>query len=1137
MTFTQSELLEHIEDLYNYFQDNKGDTKPNACNSDGIPYHSYDAGYHWQIGEHSTTSECLTLLVRAMVEAGYLDYAKQLADYVIANLNFDNIKCVHWLVNLVNHGVEMEEVYCGNYDGAVFTFTNGVAIIPAGNPWNGEKIVPYIDNRYNGIRGVFSTDTGFKYKDYWVAPYSNNVEYEVDSYEVVQNTIVINSSNDELACNDRYSMNSKTTGAKVTLVDTGFNGNAQIYYGIRNEEYLNKDELYRSYPLNIACRQGYDVILWAANNPLIINGVEDQLILGDADKFQLSCATDAIQWAGVAFDKLSEAIHDDYYSTIGQEYMDLLIQNSLVKTGDYTIFDATNRGLTYFSVYTYDETGTRNVSLQPVADTWQRFKYGAGTKVVQWGIGSAFTWVNKDLNVKFRGDGSGALKYVSMTDAKGVDYYYPFLDKSTDEQILNIKRGNFSNREGIFYEHSRVPYATPYTSEWWSGTSRVSYVEYSPDWEDSQQLNYPLWTKWYYNIEPSTTGKSVIQSNGGALIGFYALGGIETQSDTVLRLIIAADVTTNLFYKIKDANGVEFQGNKYIEADTNIEEIQFEFTEDYFTDANLIVHPMQNFELWMQSDAEQSKSLESNVYIAALRIKDKAIAVSPLSVLKFETRDTNAGYFDIGYAVLEEGNNDVYPYSGVAVFSNEYYEQGLMNWRSGSYAGYTNPYCFPGGSNNAIYASKFIYDSQTAYQNLFPTTGPSIPVYLRNMGENLVYGELETWTWEGPDPNTTWAGFQYRAMENMADHLYFHRETISANELGYCRGFLQKWCNYLYQRILQNDNIPSTFYSDGTLPTEYESPDFYAQLGRAMLLKHLVDWDTKSWYIVLWCYEKLIALKQPNGSYKQSEDDTYNFHQGQALLFLAELYNLYDEYKYTTGMTEFTWKPKTIYTSAIEFRTEIFEAFSGKEARTSQTRYPIRRWRLKFAKNNSELSEIRAYINSLKGRFSTFQWQWKTAYGGDGNTYICRLSSDNMITTMQHMGFGDFELVFEAIDENAYNDLTAFTEAHNIDYEQQEQHSTKVDDKIVANMAVNVQWEATRKRWNLQFEKNEVSRKWLENFFISKKGKYKEWTFNWSSALGGDDQDYQVRFDTDTLDFDVTYQGFGTFTIPIIEVL
>ena len=119
----KNQITQAINNCINYFKNNKGSSKPNACNPDGIPYHAYEGGYHWQIAPFSTTSECLTLLIRALLLCGDTVYAGQLADYVIAKLTHNNIDTVHWLVNLLDSCVEMESIMCGGFDNSVFTFS------------------------------------------------------------------------------------------------------------------------------------------------------------------------------------------------------------------------------------------------------------------------------------------------------------------------------------------------------------------------------------------------------------------------------------------------------------------------------------------------------------------------------------------------------------------------------------------------------------------------------------------------------------------------------------------------------------------------------------------------------------------------------------------------------------------------------------------------------------------------------------------------------------------------------------------------------------------------------------------------------------------------------------------------------
>ena len=71
-------------------------------------------------------------------------------------------------------------------------------------------------------------------------------------------------------------------------------------------------------------------------------------------------------------------------------------------------------------------------------------------------------------------------------------------------------------------------------------------------------------------------------------------------------------------------------------------------------------------------------------------------------------------------------------------------------------------------------------------------------------------------------------------------------------------------------------------------------------------------------------------------------------------------------------------------------------------------------------------------------------------------------------------------------------------------------------------------WSEPLKKWELEFECDETTGKQLEAFFISKRGRFKSFEWTWSSSLykGGDDQTYNVRFDTDELSVEVSYYGY-----------
>ena len=65
----------------------------------------------------------------------------------------------------------------------------------------------------------------------------------------------------------------------------------------------------------------------------------------------------------------------------------------------------------------------------------------------------------------------------------------------------------------------------------------------------------------------------------------------------------------------------------------------------------------------------------------------------------------------------------------------------------------------------------------------------------------------------------------------------------------------------------------------------------------------------------------------------------------------------------------------------------------------------------------------------------------------------------------------------------------------------------------------------------------------MRSFFIARKGRFRAFNFQWKKQdengrpLGGNDQWYIVRFDTDKLDFKIDQLGYKTFTVPIVQVM
>lgn len=816
-----------INKCFDYFTNNKGDTKPNAANSDGIPYHVYSDTWQWQISPTSTTSECITLFLRACVACNRLEYAQTLAEYIINNLLFDNNKVPHWLVDIAG-GTEMESVKCGNYDNSVYSFNNGVCIIPAGSPHYGEKV--------SHVRTCFTTDTEFDYKDYWLSQKAGGIEKTVNNYTV------------------------NASGCKITLNDTSYNGSLQVYYAYYNNNILFKNELYRTYPRNTRC---------------IVNGTLD---------YQLSVATDAAQWAATGLKQLGEITLNEDYKTKASEMLETLNIDMQVASGFLSIYDATRRGLFWDSVWMYDESGLRDPYLYNVDDKHTRFEFGGDTqkRSVQWGIGKTFYWNNTStIDIFVRGSLDFELREI-IIESNYKNYYYPWYDKFSTNKEYKITKGEFSSLDNVVVDAARAPYLSMY--EWHDPQvyAILSTYDFNDSWKDNNNQYYPMWHKYYWAGIPPEMGNA-------ALVGAGVPGNIESNSFNNLQLILAAEYSGSFVIRVIDANDNYryFPSTFELQLNSTPQHFVFEWNQCYLYPDQQIAHPIKNIEILVYPD-----NTAGTLYIGSILIGNRDFFTgNEITNLKFETRQNSGSYFDVSKVVLNEAVEDNYENSGVPVFTLEYTELGLMAWRSGTYTGYTNPHSWLNDADNANVAIQFLKDAQDKYNTDFGEKGPFYPVYLRNLTENLSYGNLETWIWNGPDANTTWAGFQYRALVNVAEYYHDRLTLIDGIKDQTAKTILDNWVNFLTDWLYTHQYLPSTFYSNGTISYEYQAADFNAQVGRAMLLKYLIDQDEKAKLIMNKMLSQLLSMQQTNGAFYPEGSEIYNFHQAETLLFFGQWLN------------------------------------------------------------------------------------------------------------------------------------------------------------------------------------------------------------------------------------------------------
>ena len=227
-----------------------------------------------------------------------------------------------------------------------------------------------------------------------------------------------------------------------------------------------------------------------------------------------------------------------------------------------------------------------------------------------------------------------------------------------------------------------------------------------------------------------------------------------------------------------------------------------------------------------------------------------------------------------------------------------------------------------------------------------------------------------------------------------------------------------------------------------------------------------------------------------------------------------------------------------VYTSEIEFKTEVIERQQGEEQRYPVWTYPKRTFTLKFDKTPDGRQAIENFfIDVMTNYGGQFLYTWDVAKGGNGQTYKCWFDIDTLEMSMKDLGFCETSLKFITIDD------TPMTPVSNLDFYHKAEANYSVAFNVIKDKLLNASyklrqlWQKPRRSWTLTFQKDPETRKKIEQFFISKRGKFRYFQWVWKEEYGGDGKTYNVRFDEDKLYMDVDYYGYSEFQIKLKEVI
>jgi len=110
-------------------------------------------------------------------------------------------------------------------------------------------------------------------------------------------------------------------------------------------------------------------------------------------------------------------------------------------------------------------------------------------------------------------------------------------------------------------------------------------------------------------------------------------------------------------------------------------------------------------------------------------------------------------------------------------------------------------------------------------------------------------------------------------------------------------------------------------------------------------------------------------------------------------------------------------------------------------------------------------------------------------------------------------------------------------------YQASSHWNTIIDDVYSGGEQRRNIWTNPRRKWVLEFSKDDADANAIMAFFNARKGRYEAFSWAWQEthpttgeAMGGDGLTYTVRFDHDELSFEHLALGYKNFQITLVEV-
>lgn len=183
--------------------------------------------------------------------------------------------------------------------------------------------------------------------------------------------------------------------------------------------------------------------------------------------------------------------------------------------------------------------------------------------------------------------------------------------------------------------------------------------------------------------------------------------------------------------------------------------------------------------------------------------------------------------------------SDGLKYGGSAVpFTVNILNGTIDAWRGLPFTAYQSSFSWRhwGYQDRANQILDFLVESQAAYASSTGITGGFAPVFKWGYWDGSDYfGGLNTFSWDGSDPNSRWGQYGHRTVEDAAKYWNSDRSNQKARQI------VMNYLNMVDRLYLQgNTNMPITDFPEGTPPqANYHDPGASGLIGRAAIYANL----------------------------------------------------------------------------------------------------------------------------------------------------------------------------------------------------------------------------------------------------------------------------------------------------------